>query len=224
MHQPEQLYSEGGTLIYDIDGTIYEDWPERRLAIELALGRKLNVKIGESLHDFVKVPESMTQEQFRQHLQHLDSGKLMMSNTPKENAAEVIKKWSGKYKTVYLTSRLAVSPDGYRTDHKLLEIFERDGFPLPDGNGVTLFMRLDKAQSPTDFKREQIRSTIIPHMSPLGGIGDRIQDARVYGEFGIYPIIFNKPRFQGKKMPEKTILVRDWKEVDDAISYLTKQG
>ncbi|MFB6286468.1 MAG: hypothetical protein ABEK03_07810 [Candidatus Bipolaricaulia bacterium] len=172
------------TLVCDIDNTIADARPRLACSLE-AIGRPELART--AFTDYGGFKPFVTKDEHRRLFQVFLSERFMALDEPLPRAAEVLSAWTDRgHRLVYLTGRHDDTGDSMRigTERWLQE----HGFPLPDDDHVMLRMKPGRGAGDQDYKR-QVLAELAAHDSLWAGIGDLPYEGRLYGEFGMRPIL-----------------------------------
>jgi len=176
-------------LVVDIDNTIADT--RRRVKASLDRVGRVEVypKAAESYGGFDKY---LTPDEEERFWQLFLSDKFLHLDEPAEGSAQVLRDIRGNgVELFYLTGRHDETGDSMRPGTETW--LKENGFPAPDQNGVSLCMKFRRKMEDEEFKRELLGNEFGERPAPgeAVGVGDNPDDAVVYSEAGIRPILIN---------------------------------
>ena len=175
------------TVLVDIDDTLVDTTRRRWAAWRRVLGQELPLEIveGHRTHDILRIYAPSNRDVWERFWRILlcweeEGIELLDLDTPLPHAAEVLKRWSKKYKVVYFTGR---SKNMY--DFTLEEL-EKFGFPVEDVDLAMLSLDDWKMYLNAKASAIHLRSKL------FSSIHARYEIVRVVDDIPVYFSVYKK--------------------------------
>lgn len=151
------------------------------------------------------------------------SGEFLHLDKPAPGSAQFLQKLVDKgIKLIYLTGRHDQPGDTMRPGTE--SWLEENGFPVPDGSGAKLFMKPRRNMEDKKFKLDLLGDEFSEKsISPNAvGVGDHPDDALIYTQAGVKPILLDWPGLFTKNelrdSASGVAVMEDWAEVEEEVN------
>lgn len=156
------------------------------------------------------------------------SNRFLHLDEPAQGAAELLRKINRKgVEIIYLTGRHEERGDSMRSGTE--SWLGRHNFPSPEDTGVKLFMKPRRKMEDRQFKLAKLRDEFSGKLEPgeVIGVGDHPNDALVYNQVGIRPILLKWSNLFSNRELESSVsgvtIIEGWKglekELSDSINH-----
>lgn len=200
------------TLVCDIDNTIADARPRLARSLE-EIGRPELVPT--AFNDYGGFEPFVSKDEHRELFRVFLSDRFMELDEPMPRAPEILSAWVERgHRLVYLTGRHDAAGDSMRSGTEAW--LHRHGFPVPNGSGVILRMKLRRGIGDTAYKRQAL-DDLSAQGVPWAGIGDLPYEGALYGEFGLLPILTAElgliPLDELAGSHPAAVVVQDWDDI-----------
>lgn len=206
-------------IITDVDNTILDTRTRVKLSLQ-EIGRgELYDKTKNSYGGFEQYLDEAELETFWSICL---SDQYIATDEPEPYASEVLSHLvAGGLNLLYLTGRHQSDPNSMREGTKQwLHVHQ---FPIPDEESVRLKMKPKMDMNDWSFKQQTLRE-FVSNKDVIAGVGDLPQDAQVYQQFNIPPIIVTWLGLidvsEIKETGTDIELAQDWREIHHLIDEI----
>lgn len=210
--------------VTDIDNTIADTRNRLRRALEEIDRPEVFEKTADRYGGFGDHLDGKEEERFWSLFL---SGKFLHLDEPAPGSAALLRRINDAgVDLIYLTGRHEGNGDSMRPGTE--SWLEDHGFPSPESEGVKLFMKSRRKTNDKEFKLTKLGEEVSGKscLEEVVGVGDHPNDALVYSQVGIRPILLDWLGLFSKRELENSVsgvtVIGDWHGVHRVLVGLLK--